>query len=541
MIGLGVIDSTNMAIKSKLLESIAEEEEAKRKEAQAAPLAALTVDTSQKSTLAETLQKAGTPIIKEGLLADLPPSAQTDAPLLAPTAQPVQPAIQPAPVATAPVVPPPVTPPPAVPMATLVRGDERIAVPIGSQEAQQKFGEGFTLEGQAPVEPPPTAPPTEPPPAEPTPEPTLEDTIASVLERFGLETPDPNRDPVTQAVNAYKDVYTQLGLPTVKTRYDEVFSQFEVKSQELADAVSDVNENPWLTEGVRRGKINDLTKRFELKTAALTGQMAIYQDILDGGQREAEFIAGQISQDRLLDRAERSDLFDKAIEAISPSGDDATDDIQEFLFAKEQGFTGDFLDFTGQKESAGKSNTKLDTIDGRRVIVDMTSGEIVRDLGSAKDMDESDTKKLLEANRIARTIENVVENVDESLAFLEQAKGTGAVGRAFAQFWPGSDTRDMKETIESIKGNLGFDRLKQMRDNSPTGGAVGQLSDRELRVLSSTIENLDVLQSTDLLRRNLNKVRDFYTAWEDDLRAVGQLGLGLGEEATDLSTPDFNF
>ena len=45
----------------------------------------------------------------------------------------------------------------------------------------------------------------------------------------------------------------------------------------------------------------------------------------------------------------------------------------------------------------------------------------------------------------------------------------------------------MKDTVVS---NIGFERLQAMRDASPTGGALGQVSDNELRLLSSALGSL---------------------------------------------------
>jgi hypothetical protein len=61
-----------------------------------------------------------------------------------------------------------------------------------------------------------------------------------------------------------------------------------------------------------------------------------------------------------------------------------------------------------------------------------------------------------------------------------------------------------------VKANAGFDRLQEMRNNSPTGGALGQVSEREIAFLQSTIGNLEQSQSADQLRQNLNRVWNAY-------------------------------
>jgi hypothetical protein len=49
-----------------------------------------------------------------------------------------------------------------------------------------------------------------------------------------------------------------------------------------------------------------------------------------------------------------------------------------------------------------------------------------------------------------------------------------------------------------------------MRDESKTGGALGQVSDNELRLLSSAVAALDIGQSNETLKTNLDRVRKHY-------------------------------
>lgn len=70
--------------------------------------------------------------------------------------------------------------------------------------------------------------------------------------------------------------------------------------------------------------------------------------------------------------------------------------------------------------------------------------------------------------------------------------------------------KDLDNMIQSIKGNLAFDRLKKMRDESPTGGALGAVSDRELELLASSAGKLDAAMSTSDLRENLKRIQNMY-------------------------------
>jgi hypothetical protein len=76
----------------------------------------------------------------------------------------------------------------------------------------------------------------------------------------------------------------------------------------------------------------------------------------------------------------------------------------------------------------------------------------------------------------------------------------GPIGEFIAPF---TGSGEMVQHLESIKANLAFDALQAMRDNSPTGGAVGQLSEGEREALSSAAGALDPRLPEKELQRNL--------------------------------------
>lgn len=101
---------------------------------------------------------------------------------------------------------------------------------------------------------------------------------------------------------------------------------------------------------------------------------------------------------------------------------------------------------------------------------------------------------------------------------------TAGFGGSLFQGIPGSSARDLQSTITSLKANLAFDKLQAMRAASPTGGAIGQVSDTEEKMLSSSVAALDQSQSQDQLKENLANVRKHYTAY------IKSLGLDVSKD-----------
>jgi len=86
---------------------------------------------------------------------------------------------------------------------------------------------------------------------------------------------------------------------------------------------------------------------------------------------------------------------------------------------------------------------------------------------------------------------------------------TGITG-AIASYIPATARKDAEAKIDTIKANIGFDKLQAMRDASPTGGALGQVSEREIAFLQATLGSLDLSQSREQLEDSLQKVQKAY-------------------------------
>lgn len=90
--------------------------------------------------------------------------------------------------------------------------------------------------------------------------------------------------------------------------------------------------------------------------------------------------------------------------------------------------------------------------------------------------------------------------------------GTGLIG-SIMQWIPGSDAADVRNLLKALKGNIAFKALADMRKASPTGGAVGAVSERELGLLESTLGAIDADLSEFLFTQNLNEIERILTEY----------------------------
>jgi hypothetical protein len=125
-------------------------------------------------------------------------------------------------------------------------------------------------------------------------------------------------------------------------------------------------------------------------------------------------------------------------------------------------------------------------------------------------------KKVAAAEATTSRLENLIDSTANVMTTIEKAKGqvsgttAGMGGRLLG--WTTSAT-DLEETLNTVKANLGFDRLQQMRNESKTGGALGQVAVKELDRLEAARASLNRAQSPEQLKSNLDNVYQAYSTW----------------------------
>jgi len=134
----------------------------------------------------------------------------------------------------------------------------------------------------------------------------------------------------------------------------------------------------------------------------------------------------------------------------------------------------------------------------------------------------SDEKTKAALASAAAQAQNVVDAANSALKNIG-ATTTGILG-SIASKVPGSQRKALQGNIDTMKSSLAFDRLQTMRDNSKTGGALGQVSDNELRLLSSAVTSLDPDQPAPVLKENIEKVLAQFQGILDKMKAAPEAG-----------------
>lgn len=127
----------------------------------------------------------------------------------------------------------------------------------------------------------------------------------------------------------------------------------------------------------------------------------------------------------------------------------------------------------------------------------------------AREMTGQQVKATSAMNALEAKNEIVVGAIDSALGQANWTNTGNVMGNSGWVPVFGQGALDLGKTLETIKANIGFEELQTMRDSSPTGGALGQVTERELSFLQSTIANIEQAQSEEQLKANLKLLREF--------------------------------
>ena len=105
----------------------------------------------------------------------------------------------------------------------------------------------------------------------------------------------------------------------------------------------------------------------------------------------------------------------------------------------------------------------------------------------------------------------VLEEIDRALEMINDNPRltTGFVGSILRDYG-GTKAKSLNELTKTIKASIGFDRLQRMRDESPTGGALGQVAVQELESLQATLGSFDTGLESEVLIENLERLEKKY-------------------------------
>ncbi|MCC0052139.1 MAG: hypothetical protein H6881_09705 [Rhodobiaceae bacterium] len=128
----------------------------------------------------------------------------------------------------------------------------------------------------------------------------------------------------------------------------------------------------------------------------------------------------------------------------------------------------------------------------------------------AQEAAEAQTKADLNRQQTALKGDIVSQDIDRAIEAIDASGLPATASGSYLSWAPGTNAKKLAGLLDTIKANVSFDTLNQMRQASPTGGALGSITENELKMLQATLGSLDQSQDEATLKDNLNRVWNVY-------------------------------
>jgi len=125
---------------------------------------------------------------------------------------------------------------------------------------------------------------------------------------------------------------------------------------------------------------------------------------------------------------------------------------------------------------------------------------------SLEQEDLADAEEAYKARKQMNT--DIIMTLDTINVIAENAEDVGELEYLFAQYIPGTKSKDIKVNLQNLFAKISFDRLTRMRNESKTGGALGNVSNFEIGLLQNSLKALD--PEAPSFKDNLNKIKQHY-------------------------------
>jgi hypothetical protein len=145
---------------------------------------------------------------------------------------------------------------------------------------------------------------------------------------------------------------------------------------------------------------------------------------------------------------------------------------------------------------------------------------------TTREQESTDRKFLQSYGSVSDHADVVVRNADRALSFFRDADAGILLQslRSGARRVPGTRSHAAWDALQAIKNNIGIDELQRMRQSSPTGGAMGNVSDRDISLLTGALGRLEVENNPERLVEDINFITSAYqrilTAAQRDAEAA---------------------
>lgn len=354
-------------------------------------------------------------------------------------------------------------------------------------------------------------------------------TYQSQKDKYGLTQTQTDfwSDPQKTITDMTKSIYKMSGMEDANDAIKDITSDLEDLENKRDDEIGDINDNPWLTEGVRLRQIASVESRYEDKIANHTNKLRLLEDVRNNAQQQAQFAIGtaislwdkertfqQHQIDSWNEQAQRQFDNEMKIKAynmdLSQLG--KTGLINEFLFYKENGGSKTWDEYANPVkpgETGTWSITKLD--DGSIVKIHSKTGEIVPYGGSGNvGGGISATQKTLDQFAF-------LKETTQSAIDLSGSAGPNLITQGLGNVFVGdTKVKQLAKKLDTLKVNI----LTMSTDPAIKKYFGPQMTENDTKLMTSAGTTMDAYANSPAdLKKELERYQDLIIRAEQAVRA----------------------
>ena len=203
---------------------------------------------------------------------------------------------------------------------------------------------------------------------------------------------------------------------------------------------------------------------------------------------------------------------------------------KEYEYFVSQGYTGTIEEFAELRRKGTTVNVGNNTEFGPlaqgtmripvpKTVENPTGYKVVPIEGSKLQREQKTLEQKKEGSQqeSERSLFTVNRDIEGALDLMNQTKDdfikptqAGAYLKDIPLVGAYSDARTLDNYLESIRSRISISSLQTMRKNSPTGGALGNVTERELKMLQDSYGSIDQYGDPNLLRKRLDDLQRIF-------------------------------
>jgi len=180
----------------------------------------------------------------------------------------------------------------------------------------------------------------------------------------------------------YSEAYKQSGLADIKKEIDDLRAKIADTEADRDEAIETINENPWLSEASRVGRVGRVQDKAQRELNRLTNQLTLAVNAYERGKEDAKDVATRAltayAREREWDMEELDYYITRAEADIQARIAEEEMETQQEIFRYFPEYLEALPEVTPERE------TQVVEVGGRKKLIDTQTGETIKDLGLAE-------------------------------------------------------------------------------------------------------------------------------------------------------------